>query len=200
MEEYLRELDQMLEADGGFEKSYLKLIRMAAELVRAAIVTKPGNRALRELEPIDLVHTAFERLISDGPGEVRPYYALRNFVRNKIRTLSKSPAAFREVPVGGNEDEWSDFWDTTHDPTEHNPGIEAELREAADLARKIMFRLRAEFNDDDQVLEILAAWELGFRKRRDIIRESNLNARTYDAAWKRLKRKAARIWKDMEHE
>ena len=35
MEEYLRELDQMLEADGGFEKCYLKLIRMAAELRKA---------------------------------------------------------------------------------------------------------------------------------------------------------------------
>ena len=200
MDEHSRELDRMLEADGGFKRCYLKLIAMAAKLRKAAIFARPSNRALRELEPLDLVHTAFERLIRDGPGEVRPYYALRNFVRNKIRSLSKSPAADREVPVGGHEDEWSEFWDTVHDPTEHNPGAKAELREAADRAKRIVFRLRAELEDDEQMQEYFAAWELGFRKRRDIIRESNLNAQTYDAAWKRLKRKAAQVWKDMEDE
>ena len=87
-----------------------------------------------------------------------------------------------------------------YDPTENNPRSKAEQREAADWAKKAMFRLRAEFIKDEQVLEFFAAWDLGFRKRRDIIQESNLNARTYDAAWKRLKRKASQIRRDMEHE
>ena len=200
MEENLRELDQMLKADGGFEKCYFKLIRMAAELRKAAISPRPSIRGLRELEPIDLVHSAFERLIREGSGKVRPYFALRNFIRNKIRTLSKSPSANREVPVGGHGGEWNDYWDTVHDPNEHNPRAEAEQREAADWAKKVMFRLRAEFIDDERVQEFFAAWDLGFRTRREIIRESDLNERTYDAAWKRLKRKAAQVRKDMEHE
>lgn len=65
-----------------------------------------------------------------------------------------------------------------------SPRAESELREASDWAKKVMFRLRAEFIEDEQVQEFFVAWDLSFRKRRDIIRESELNAQTNDAAWK----------------
>jgi len=200
MEEFERKLEAMLADVGGFRRCYLKLVRMAKRLKQAALTVRPGNRRLAEMEATDFVNDGCIRLIEEGPGDLTPYYALRNFVRNSIRTKAKSPYGDREIPIGGDSEEWAEYWENTYEPTEEHPDQFAERQEAVSHAMTVLFRLRGALEGDADALEILAARELGFGKRSEIINETNLDGPAYDRALKRIQRKAIQIPKEMKNE
>lgn len=200
MEESVRELDNLLKADGGIEVSYLKLTRYAKYRLTSALILNPQNKALGELEPTDLVHHAFGRLIEEGAGNKRPYYGLRNFVDNRIRTLSKSPKTNAVVPVGGDDAEWSEFWEAAFDPVNETPADAAEKSDSVSQTKRLVFRLRDFFQQDNDVIELVTAWDCNYTTRKEIIANSALGGPAYDRAYKRLRRQATKLQREASNE
>ena len=200
MNEYVRNLDRLLEEDGSFATCYTKLTSYAYWSLETAKTVNPLNPALRTLEPLDLVDESFNRLLDEGVGDKRPYYALRNFVNNRLRALSRSPQVKREIPVGEGEEEWSEFWQNVPSPDALNPAQSAETKEEGDNRKRRLFGLRGDFSQDCDVLQILDGLECEYFSRKEIVENSELSEARYDSAFKRIRRKILKYKKETQNE
>lgn len=184
------DLDALLADVGGLEIAYKKLLSYAVSLLTSARIACPNVRYFHTLNPDDLVQYAIERLLTKGPEGKRPYYALRNFMANRIRADKRSPKVNTMVapPVGRNGEEWNEFFESREaegsDPAENAANNEVEA-----ACSHLIDQIKDEFSEDEEVLNILLAMECGICSRKEIMAEMNISGPIYDRAIKRLQRR-----------
>lgn len=183
-------LDQLFASRGGFAVAYKKLVVLA----QAMLVTYGGDSAsrvvLRQLDPEEIVNTAFERYLDGDSGDEGEdiYLVLRRHIKNHVRSAAKSVKQNHTVRVDGNKKSTA-LYNQQHDPNETGAIERVSIIDDFDFCKTLIFRVLSDTKQDKEVASLCEAIIAGFREHSDLCEFANLEKPAFDAALKRLKRK-----------
>ena len=169
MHDPIPEFEQLFTRDGGFEKVFKKLLRLATTELAAARISAGNVGELARLSEEEIVFIALERLQDEGVKDKGAYYTLRNHIRNYIRTLEKSPRVQFEATAGNDSNQWSEYWEGVEDTASWDPALAAERRETEDISTAILERLKYIFSGKEDELAIIDAFQNQFYKRKEVL-------------------------------
>lgn len=198
MRDPVPDFEQLFAVDGGYEIVHKKLLVLATSKLASARISAGNVGELARLSGEDVVSLALERLLNEGDKEKGTYYALRDYIRNHIRTLEKSPKVQFETTAGSNQEEWSNYWEAVDDKIELDPAMATERREIEEASAEIFDKLKKQFCDQKDELDIIDAFQNQFYKRKEVCELTGMAPEIFDRSFKRIKRAAISLSKEKE--
>lgn len=189
-------LDKLFEGRGGFDAAYESLVALAASLLRTYGGDSAARVVLRQYHPEEIADEAFYRLFTEGFEEGKdPYYAVRNHIRNFVRGAAKSKTQAKLKRVDGSTAGTQAY----HRQTDLNEQTSVErvmIIDDIEFCTRVMQQLVSDLKNQEEHA-IATAIIAGFRQPDEICQLNDMPRPTFDAAFKRLKRKFAQVCASM---